>query len=128
VVQQNGNVGVGSGTHTPTSTLQVMGNIADSISTTTSTAYTLRSTESTVLLNASATATVTLPNPATCYGRRITIKKINAASYITFFKCTGGSATVTVEGFDGSTGYASSLSAALYTFTFQSDGTKWWRL
>jgi hypothetical protein len=124
VVQQNGQVGVNSGK--PSSTLQVAGNIADSIRAITSTAYTLRNTESTILVNSTAATTVTLPDPASCYGRRITIKKINTSSYSVTHLCTGGSSTKTVEGVDGSTGYNTVSSGARYGNVFQSDGTAWW--
>jgi hypothetical protein len=124
VVQQNGNVGVGN--RKPTTLLEVAGPIADNITTTSSTTYTLLETDATVLINATNAATITLPDPAKCKGRHISIKKINTGNYSITIKCTNGSASKGVEGINGSTGYTAALGTTLGSYVFQSDGANWW--
>jgi hypothetical protein len=133
VIQQNGNVGVGS--RKPTSTLEVAGAIADNITTAVLVNvfgvffYTMPDNAATVLFDATSgtsNVNISLPDPATCKGRHVTLKKIVTNSYSLIVRCTSGSATKKVENVDGSTGYTAAAAATLGSYVFQSDGTSWW--
>jgi trimeric autotransporter adhesin len=124
VIQQNGNVGVSI--RKPTTLLEVAGPIADAITTWSLDSYFFSETDATLLINGTTATTVTLPDPANCKGRHLTVKKINSASYSITIKCASGSTTKKVEAVNGSTGYTAVTGTSLGSYVFQSDGTSWW--
>jgi hypothetical protein len=113
-VLANGNVGIGTTPTNAVSTLDVMGSFAANI-TTTASSITLDATHHTVILTG-GTPTVTLPL-ASDSDRRIywvinnTGSNLTISTYVPF---GGGSST--------------SLSNSTRTYTFQSDGTNWYRI
>jgi hypothetical protein len=72
-------------------------------------------TDSTVLVNASGSRTMTLPTAVGITGRIYTIKTNQAAAVV---------ATTSSQTIDGSTTY--SLTALYKYVTVQSDGSNWW--
>jgi hypothetical protein len=75
-VDGTGNVGIG--TNNPTSTLQVSGSQALSITTKTAT-YTATASDYTIVCNNTGAITINLPAAAGCLGRVYVVKKISAA-------------------------------------------------
>jgi len=116
---QRGNVGIGLGAATPTSTLQVAGSFANAIGTKTS-AYTLTATDD--VINASGTTTITLPSatvgPIT--GRQYTIKNVDTTGHVVTIATTSsqtidGAATVT-------------LTSQNQSLTVITDGANWYSI
>jgi len=82
-------------------------------------AYTLTSSDSTVLANASSAAfTVTLPDATTCSGREYVIKKIDSSANAVTVGVTG---TQTIDGAS-----SRSLASQYKYITVQSDGSNWY--
>jgi len=143
IVYKNGTTFIGNNTNSgsapvTTSTLTVAGAIADSIITTTGTTFTFANETATVLDNNATTSaiTYTLPNPALCKGRKIAIKKINAANHAINITCTGidagGNADGiitqrrTVENVTTGNYVATAATTSRKSFILQSDGANWW--
>jgi hypothetical protein len=104
-LQVNGSAWINGSFHSPIKTV--------------TSAYTLTSSDSTVLANASSAAfTVTLPDATTCNGREYVIKKIDSSTNAVTVGVTG---TQTIDG-------ASSYSLALQNkyVAVQSNGSNWY--
>ncbi len=111
---------VGIGNNSPTSTLQVTGSMALSVTTKTAT-YTATASDYTILCNnTSGAITINLPAAAGCSGRIYVIKKISA---IFNNVVIDGNAS---ENIDGST--TRTLTAQYETVRIQSDGSNWFIL
>src|ERR1700731_323159 len=113
IVSSSGNVGIL--TTSPNSTLQVSGSIAANYTLTTSTAYSVLSTDYTIIANPSSAGTVTLPTAASITGRKYTIKNISA-NLVTLN-------TTSSQTIDGSTTYL--LPNQYQYVTVVSNGSNW---
>jgi hypothetical protein len=132
-VTNSGNVGIG--TSTPSSTLQVSGSVSTAIITTT-TSYTLTSTDYTVIFTGNATTapTFTLPDPTTCKGRMYRL--VNASNQSNYQDITlslpvylvNGSSTTLFSYNAYPSGNSISDPGVGNTAIIQSDGTNWWRV
>ncbi|HEY1201246.1 MAG TPA: hypothetical protein VGE79_09710 [Niastella sp.] len=95
----------------------ITGGVGYSIVSTSAASITLDTTQRTLLVNTTGTATVTLPAAINNSGREYTIKKISAA---------GNNVTINVSGggnIDGSTSFI--LQTQYAAITVQSDGSQW---
>ena len=108
-----GNVGIG--TITPTSTLQNLGSLGLNITTVTSAAYTITSTDHVIVANPTVNATVTLPTAIGISGRIYSVKN-NSTFSITI-------AAFGAETIDGAPNFI--LSSQYQSITLISDGTNW---
>lgn len=109
VIQQNGNVGVGS--RKPMSTLEVGGAVAMPILVVTATStLTLDNTHYTIVSNGSITTTLNLPTASTCTGRIYKIVNVGGTVYIPYTNYANTSITNVSAG---------------SAVTIQSDGTIW---
>jgi hypothetical protein len=121
-VSNAGNAVIISGTQlgigvVPTSPLQVNGAIATAVVSKTA-AYTLSSTDSIVLGNATAGAfTLTLPDATTCQGRRYMLKKTDSSANVVTVGATNS------QTIDGTTTRA--LSTQYANIDVVSDGSNW---
>jgi hypothetical protein len=122
VIQQNGNVGVGS--RKPQSTLEVNGPIADNVTSFTAATATpnfiYTSTTSTLFVGGTVASTIFLPEPSSCKGRKVTVKKTSSSNVGMTFR------TLLGANVEGSSAYTITASATLYSYMLQSDGTSWW--
>ena len=112
---------IGIGTSTPTTMLNIDGPIATAISTKTSN-YTITSTDSTILANASsASVVITLPAVADCTGRIYIVKCTAKGEGNAVNVASNGSETI-----DGSTNDV--ILEAFGVVTLQSDGAGWYKI
>ncbi|SEW33190.1 hypothetical protein SAMN04488122_1939 [Chitinophaga arvensicola] len=120
------NVSIGDTTNAATSTLQVAGSLAMTITTlSTAGSYTVKETDNTILVSVNGACTVVLPAATTCTGRIYTVKKIPAAGATDDTNIDNDvkitSAGGTVEG---------GTQLAIYNdwtfYTIQSNGTNWY--
>lgn len=109
-------VGLGIALQTPTSPLHVRGRIADTLLTVTGNT-TLASTHSTVIVNNTGSATITLPAAATCPGAAYHIKKISAAGNDVVID---GNGAETIDNVAGKT-----LTLQYSAVIVKSNGTAW---
>lgn len=111
---------VGIGNNSPTSTLQVTGSTAHSITTKTAT-YTATASDYTILCNnTSGSITINLPAASGCSGRVYIIKKISGASNNVVID---GNASETIDGTTTRT-----LTVQYESVLIQSDGSNWFVL
>lgn len=120
------NVSIGDTTNAATSTLQVTGSVAMSITTLTAAgSYTVLPTDNTILVGANGASTIVLPNATTCTGRIYTIKKIPAAGAADDANIDNDvkitSAGGTLEG-----GTKLQIYSDWTFYTVQSNGTNWY--
>jgi len=120
------NVSIGDTTNAATSTLQVTGSVAMSITTLTAAgSYTVLPTDNTILVGANGASTIVLPAATTCTGRIYTIKKIPAAGAADDANIDNDvkitSAGGTLEG-----GTKLQIYSDWTFYTVQSNGTNWY--
>lgn len=120
------NVHIGDIDNPATSTLQVTGSVAMSITTLTAAgSYTVLPTDNTILVGANGASTIVLPNATTCTGRIYTIKKIPAAGAADDANIDNDvkitSAGGTLEG-----GTKLQIYSDWTFYTVQSNGTNWY--
>lgn len=115
-----GNVGVATGTTTPTTALTVGGAVATPYTTTgTATSFTLDNTHQTVR-RFGACATITIPQAATCPGRLYTIINANGSGSSVALSVVSGSGI-----YDDVTNTTVTSLPVNQRITIQSDGTGW---
>lgn len=111
-------IGSGSGGGTPNSTMQVSGSVSYSIQTVNAN-YTLTATDYTVLVDNTASVTITLPSPSGVTGRVYIIKKIGVADIDASVILSGS-----VEGINSTNAYT--IYNAGTFVKLQSNGTSWY--
>lgn len=123
-IKSTGHVGIGNGTSSPNSTLQLGGSMSAPIITRTSSTYAVSATDYTVLCNYSAgTMVVTLPTAAGITGRIYIIKNINASQSVTLNTTASQTidltTSVTLATINSGTGQQN-------CFIVQSNGSNWY--
>jgi hypothetical protein len=117
-----GNVGIGTatpiGTNTPKNKLDIVGSLGRGAPVTKTTDFTVAATENWLIMNGTATITITLPTASSFTGRELMIKNIAAYTVI--------SASSNVKPIDTDTAATAILPATAGSWcTLVSDGTNW---
>jgi hypothetical protein len=116
LIQQNGNVGIG--TTSPQNKLDIVGSLGRGAPVTKTTDFTVAATENWLIMNGTATITITLPTASSFTGRELMIKNIAAYTVI--------SASSNVKPIDTDTAATAILPATAGSWcTLVSDGTNW---
>ena len=114
--QLQGNVGIG--TATPLNKLDIVGSLGRGAPVTKTTNFTVAATENWLIMNGTATITITLPTASSFTGRELMIKNIAAYTVI--------SASSNVKPIDTDTAATAILPATAGSWcTLVSDGTNW---
>ena len=111
---------VGIGTNNPTSTMQVAGSVAMSITSKTA-AYTATASDYSIICGGTSSYTISLPQASTCSGRVYVIKKTSASMIYTVTIDPNGTETI-----DGS--LTRGISTQYDSVMIQSDGSNWFVL
>lgn len=120
------NVSIGDTTNAATSTLQITGSVAMSITTLTAAgSYTVLPTDNTILVGATGAAIIVLPNANTCSGRIYTIKKIPAAGAANDANIDND-VKITSPGCSLEGGTQLQIYSDWTFYTVQSNGTNWY--
>jgi hypothetical protein len=116
VILPSGNVGIGAAT--PLNKLDIVGSLGRGAPVTKTTDFTVAATENWLIMNGTATITITLPTASSWTGRELMIKNIAAYTVI--------SASSNVKPIDTNTAATAILPAAAGSWcTLVSDGTNW---
>jgi hypothetical protein len=116
VIARYGNVGIG--TATPSNKLDIVGSLGRGAPVTKTTDFTVAATENWLIMNGTATITITLPTASDWTGRELMIKNIAAFTVV--------SASSNVKPIDTSTAATAILPATAGSWcTLVSDGTNW---
>jgi hypothetical protein len=115
-IKDSGNVGIG--TNTPKNKLDIVGSLGRGAPVTKTTDFTVAATENWLIMNSTATITITLPTASSWTGRELMIKNIAAYTVI--------SASSNVKPIDTNTAATAILPATAGSWcTLVSDGTNW---
>jgi hypothetical protein len=112
VIENTGNIGINTGT--PKSMLEVNGATASPISII-SANLSVTNLHSTIIINATATITVTLPAASSCAGRQYVIVNQDAFTHV-------------ITGYRDFTNGLTGAVPAIASITLQSDGLNWYRI
>jgi hypothetical protein len=116
VILPSGNVGIGAAT--PLNKLDIVGSLGRGAPVTKTTDFTVAATENWLIMNGTATITITLPTASSWTGRELMIKNIAAYTVI--------SASSNVKPIDTNTAATAILPATAGSWcTLVSDGTNW---
>jgi hypothetical protein len=116
VILPSGNVGIGA--ETPLNKLDIVGSLGRGAPVTKTTDFTVAATENWLIMNGTATITITLPTASSFTGRELMIKNIAAYTVI--------SASSNVKPIDTDTAATAILPATAGSWcTLVSDGTNW---